>query len=744
MVEYRRLAPALALLLVTACGVIFIAVSSSSSSSADTQNFSRNSRKVSQPPTKDAITDFILNNLEPDNIREHLRYLTQQPHLGGTRAELLTAEWTAELWRQQGLDDVSLVPYDVMLSYPDSVLPNMVRLLDSGSEAVLWESDPRQKPLYAPEEQRDDVPFNFNGYSAPGTVKGDLVYVHYGRGEDFDYLEQAGVNITGRIVLARYGEIFRANIAEFAEQRGALGLILFSDPADYATRGPDAVYPDTVMMPPSAAPLGTVKLMDGDPLTPYYPAIESAFHIPVDEAAIPKIPVQPISYDNAWTLLNSLGGPAGPAEWQGGLNITYNLGPSSALQTVELEVHTSNVQTTVYNVVGVIRGSEEPDRYVLLGNHRDAWIFGAIDPSSGSAAMMELSRVLMQLRNETGWRPRRSLVFLSWGAEEYGLVGSMEWTEQFGKQLQDRAVAYLNVDMSIEGNYTLRTKSAPLLYDVIFEATKLIPNPDPEEVAAGRLTMYDTWQKRRPDPDQPDLPLMQFIGSGSDYKGFQHNLGIPCMDVRYTHDNETIGEPLYHTLYETFALVDELYDRGFLFHKAVAGLWGQVAVTLADQQILPLDLTAYVNFISRAQEDLNNTYGDMIVGQNLSLEFFKAAGEKFAANVQEFEASLEFVDTSNPLAVRLVNDQIQMVERSFIDPRGLPNRPEYNHVVFAPSQSDAYSGTAFAGLTDTLAIIDNNPDAEDVSATWRLFEEHLAAVTFLLNTAGDVLSNRLW
>lgn len=358
--------------------------------------------------------------------------------------------------------------------------------------------------------------------------------------------------------------------------------------------------------------------------------------------------------------------------------------------------------------------------------------------------MMELSRVLMQLRNETGWRPRRSLVFLSWGAEEYGLVGSMEWTEQFGKQLQDRAVAYLNVDMSIEGNYTLRTKSAPLLYDVIFEATKLIPNPDPEEVAAGRLTMYDTWQKRRPDPDQPDLPLMQFIGSGSDYKGFQHNLGIPCMDVRYTHDNETIGEPLYHTLYETFALVDELYDRGFLFHKAVAGLWGQVAVTLADQQILPLDLTAYVNFISRAQEDLNNTYGDMIVGQNLSLEFFKAAGEKFAANVQEFEASLEFVDTSNPLAVRLVNDQIQMVERSFIDPRGLPNRPEYNHVVFAPSQSDAYSGTAFAGLTDTLAIIDNNPDAEDVSATWRLFEEHLAAVTFLLNTAGDVLSNRLW
>lgn len=694
-------------------------------------------------PLKD-VEDYIINNVNPDNIRTFLRNMTRRPHLGGTEEERELARWVATTWEEQGLDQVHLVPYHVLLSYPSPDIPNLVCIVNANDQAI-WTSAARQKPLYAPEEGSPEIPFTFNGYAAPGNVTGQVVYAGYGREQDYDFLSEQGVDISGKIVLARYGKIFRANIAEMAEARGAIGVVLFSDPSDYAPQGSDFVYPHSYFMPPSAAPFGTVKLVDGDPLTPFYPAVESAFHIPEEEAAIPKIPVQPISYEDAWQILSRMGGTPAPPEWQGGLNVTYKLGPGFLKNefSLNLDVNNQNAHTITYNVVGVIKGSVEPDRYVMLGNHLDAWILGAIDPNSGTAAMLELSRVLMQLSKETGWRPRRSLVFCAWGSEEYGLVASVEWTEQFGKQLADRTIAYLNVDMAIEGNYTLRTKSAPLLNDIIFESTKKIPNPNPEEVAEGRRSVYDTWRLRKPDPVDPEKPQMLFIGSGSDYKGFQHNLGIPCMDTRYTHDNTTKGEPMYHTLYETFALVDEIYDQGFHYHKAVTALWGDVAVVLSDSKIIPFSLVAYAEFIIRAYEEIADKYGELIASQNITMEFFGTAVNNFNATVSEFNENLKHINLNKPLVVRKVNDQLMMVERAFIDPRGLPGRPEFNHVVTAPSKKNAYAGTAFAGLTDTLAAITESPE-DQRDALWRTFSHHLAAVTHLLSTAAKVLTDDLW
>ncbi|XP_042870253.1 N-acetylated-alpha-linked acidic dipeptidase 2-like [Penaeus japonicus] len=683
----------------------------------------------------DDYEEYILKNIEPDNIRRFLRNLTSLPHLGGTADEWQMSKLISDIWQDQGFDAVHMVPYEVLLSYPDPEVPNLVRLVDQDGRAA-WVSAAKQKPLYASEESSPDIPFTFNGYAAPGNVTGDVVYVNYGRLKDFDVVSERGIDLEGRIVLARYGKIFRANIAQMAEDRGAVGLVLYSDPADYAPEGAEFVYPHSYFLPPSAASVGSVKLVDGDPLTPYYPATKSAFHIPMKEAPIPTIPVQPIGYEDAWQILSR----SGSSTWMS-ITTTYN----------------NNASRTTCNVTGVARGEVDPaepclfgvglgleaNRYVLLGNHIDAWIYGGLDPNSGTAAMLELSRVLTKLAKETGWRPRRSLVFCAWGAEEYGLIGSLEWTEEFGKQLADRAVAYLNVDMAIEGNYTLRTKSAPLLNQVIYESTKKIPNPDPEEVKAGRLSVYDTWALRKPDPVESNTPLMQFIGSGSDYKGFQHNLGIPCMDTRYTHSNRTLGEPLYHTLYETFALVDEIYDRGFHFHKAVTALWGNIALRLSEAKILPFSLDAYATFISRASDDILKKYGALINSQNISMDYFTEAVHIFNRTVNAFETSLQNVDLDNPLAVRLVNDQLMMVERAFIDPRGLPGRPEYNHVVTAPSKDDAYSGTAFAGLSDTLFDIQNAPsDLHD--DLWMTFSRHLAAVTHALNTASKVLTNELW
>ncbi|XP_045102094.1 putative N-acetylated-alpha-linked acidic dipeptidase isoform X2 [Portunus trituberculatus] len=690
------------------------------------------------------VEDYVIKAVNPSNIRTFLRNLTLNLHLGGTEDEWNTAQWVADTWKLQGMDEVHMVPYKVLLSYPSASKPNQVRLLD-GLGHQMWVAATKQKPLYAPEESIPDIPFNFNGYGAAGNVRGSLVYAHYGSEKDFAFLANAGVNVSGTIVLARYGQSFRANIAQRAEEQGALGLLLFSDPADYAPVGPDFVYPHSYFMPPSAAPLGTTKLVDGDPLTPFYPATESAFRIPEEEASIPKIPVQPISYSDAFDLLSEMSGAAAPETWQGDLNMTYRLGPGfrEADWTVNLEVNNQNIMTTTYNVIGVLQGREEPDRYVMLGNHLDAWLLGAVDPSSGTAAMLELSRVFLQLHNETGWRPRRSLVFCGWGAEEYGLVGSVEWTEQFAKQLSDRAVAYLNVDMAIEGNYTLRTKSVPILTEAVYESAKRIPNPNPEEVEAGRTTVYDTWAHRRPDPVQPNLPLMQLVGTGSDYKGLQHNIGVPCMDTRYTHDNNTLGDPLYHTVYETFALVDEIYDRGFKYHSAVTALWGDLAIKLAESKILPFSLHIYADYISKSQKNIQETYGQMISSQNISLEFFADAVVNFNKAVTLFDKVLNGLDQNNPLAVRQVNDQLMLVERSFIDPQGLPGRSDYNHVITAPSKNNAYGGTAFAGLVDTLTEIEEASE-NDKKSLWRTFAQHLAAVTHFINTAAKVLSDDLW
>ncbi|XP_071551849.1 N-acetylated-alpha-linked acidic dipeptidase 2-like isoform X3 [Panulirus ornatus] len=681
------------------------------------------------------VEEYIADNIEPDNIRAFLRKLTRRPHMGGTEAEEQLARWVADTWRTQGLDEVHLVPYHVLLSYPHPVEPNLVRILnDDGSE--VWVSEAKQKPLYAPEEASTEVPFTFNGYAAKGDVTGEVVYAYYGRRQDFDFLATEGVDVSGKIILARYGRIFRANTVLTAEVRGALGVVFFSDPADFAPDGSGFVYPNSSFMPSSAAPFGTVLMNEGDPLTPFYPATESAFHISEEEARLPKIPSQPISYEGAKQILSHMGGDVAPASWQGGLNVMYRLGPGFVQQgwMLNLKVNNWKNQTTTYNVVGVLKGREEPDRYVVLGNHLDAWIFGAVDPSSGTAAMLELSRVLLKLHNETGWRPRRSMVFCGWGAEEYGMVGSVEWTEQFGKQLSDRTVAYLNVDMAIEGNNTLRTKSTPLLADVIFESAKKVPNPDDDEVAAGREKVYDTWVLRRPDPLNPDKPQLQFIGSGSDYKGFQHNLGIPCMDTRYTFDNTTLGEPLYHTLYETFALVDEIYDSGFRFHKAVAVLWGNIGVNLADSEVLPFSLVTYSDFITRSQEAILEKYGELLASQNVSLEFFTSAAQKFNESVISFNEALLDINMKSPLAVRHINDQLMMVERAFVDPRGLPGRPHYNHVISAPSETDSYSGIAFSGLMDTLSAIKDAPEG-DHQELWKIFAHHLAAVTHSLNTA---------
>ncbi|XP_023932658.1 N-acetylated-alpha-linked acidic dipeptidase 2-like [Lingula anatina] len=492
----------------------------------------------------ESISEKLIQEMKAENIESYLRDLTAHPHLAGTAADLSTAQNLSEFWKQQSFSRVSIVPYRVLLSYPDKENPNLVYLLDSNGQTL--HRTQKMEKILRPEQNQSDVVPPFHAYSKPGSVTSEkLIYVNYGRVEDFIWLkENKSMNFNNTIVIARYGKIFRGDKVSNAENFGAKGILIYSDPADYAIDGETSVYPDSWWLPGTGVQRGTVYNGEGDPSTVGYPSLESSYRDISDrsEWPLPTISSHPIGYNDAIQFLGNMTGDVAPPEWQGKLSITYRLGPgfNNTSWKVQMNISTHDEYRTTYNVFGFIEGSVEPDRYVLIGNHRDAWVFGAADPSSGTAAMMEMSRAFGQMVKQ-GWRPRRTLIFCSWGAEEYGLIGSWEWVENFVKNLNQRAVAYLNVDIAVQGNYSMRASSTPSLHKIIYESSKKIPNPNPEEVKSDRPSLYDTWVNSFPRKgSQPKLPFINAVGAGSDFTGFLQLVGVSSMDTRYTYNTVSL------------------------------------------------------------------------------------------------------------------------------------------------------------------------------------------------------------
>uniref|UniRef100_A0A8B9N0R2 N-acetylated alpha-linked acidic dipeptidase 2 n=1 Tax=Accipiter nisus TaxID=211598 RepID=A0A8B9N0R2_9AVES len=422
-----------------------------------------------------------LHLLLTSNFLFYSSSFTKLPHLAGMEQNLLLAKQIQGQWKEFGLDSVELVHYDVLLSYPNETQPNYISVIDDQGNEI-FNTSLFEPPPQGYENVTDILP-PYNAFSAQGVPEADLVYVNYGRTEDFFKLErEMGINCTGKIVIARYGKIFRGNKVKNAILAGAQGIILYSDPADYCAPGVDA-YPDGWNLPGGGVQRGNVLNLNGagDPLTPGYPAKEYTFRYKVNEGVgIPKIPVHPIGYHDAEVLLRAMGGPAAPdSSWKGSLNVSYNIGPgfadNSSTRKVRMHVHTNNKITRIYNVIGILRGAVEPDRYIILGGHRDSWVFGGIDPTTGAAVLQEIVRSFGKMKME-GWRPKRTIIFASWDAEEFGLLGSTEWAEENARVLQERAVAYINTDSSIEGNYTLRVDCTPLLYKLVYNLTKEVQN----------------------------------------------------------------------------------------------------------------------------------------------------------------------------------------------------------------------------------------------------------------------------
>ncbi|XP_008157319.2 aminopeptidase NAALADL1 [Eptesicus fuscus] len=690
------------------------------------------------------ILETVMGQLDASRIRENLRELSREPHLASSPQDEALVQLLLRRWQdpESGLDSAEASSYEVLLSFPSQEQPNHVAIVGPTGD-ILFSCRQSEENLTGEQGGPDVVP-PYAAYAPPGTPQGLLVYANWGSEEDFKELQAQGIQLKGTIALTRYGGVGRGAKAVNAAKHEVAGVLVYTDPADINDGHslPNETFPHSWHLPPSGVERGSYYEYFGDPLTPYLPANPSSFRLdPANASGFPPIPIQPIGFEGAKVLLCNLQGPSAPAAWQGALGCDYKLGPGFqpggvfAGSQVNVSVHNRLELRNSSNVLGIIRGAVEPDRYVLYGNHRDSWVHGAVDPSSGTAVLLELSRVLGALLKKGIWRPRRSIVFASWGAEEFGLIGSTEFTEEFFSKLQERAVAYINVDISVFANATLRAQGTPPVQSVIFSAAKQIPAPGP-----GSLSVYDNWIRyfNRSSPVYGLVPSLGSLGAGSDYAPFIHFLGISSMDIAYTYDRSKTSAriyPTYHTAFDTFGYVDKFVDPGFSSHQAVARTAGNVLLRLSDSLFLPLNVSDYSETLRSFLQVTQQFFGALLEHRSISLGPLVTAVEKFEGAAVALGQHISALQkgTFDPLQVRMLNDQLMLLERAFLNPRAFPEQRYYSHVLWAPLNSFA---DTFPGLADAcLRALNTDPG----SAAWAEVQRQLSIVVVALEGAAATL-----
>ncbi len=632
---------------------------------------------------------------------EHLQILTKDPHMAGTIEDKATADYVAQKFRDAGLE-TEIVEYKVWMNYPveisvDLVAPAGVEMHGATREHV--DGDPYQ------DDPRVVMPFN--GMSPSGDAEADVVYANYGTPDDFDKLEKLKVDVRGKIVLVRYGNNFRGVKVFVAQERGAAGMIIYSDPADDGWKRGDK-YPDGPWRPDTGVQRGSVGYMfeyPGDPTTPgvsSLPTLPASQRIsPQESKQMPRIPVTPISYHDAWPVLEHLGGAESPRDWQGALPFTYHVGPGPA----KLKMHLKQDYQfrTLWDVIGKVRGSDLSEEWVVAGNHRDAWVYGAVDPNSGTAAMLESVHGVGELL-KSGWKPKRTMIFGSWDGEEEGLIGSTEWVEQHEAELAN-AAAYFNMDVAVSGP-KFGASAVPSLKQFIRDITKIVP-------AAKGGTIYEAWQKsaqpdslsgqassesvgesRRPPAAQAksDVPVGD-LGSGSDYTAFLQHVGVPSTDL-----SSSGSYGVYHSAFDNFAWFKKFADPDFAYEQQMARVFGLQAVRMADADVLPYDYEEYGNeiamYVDAARKRAEDKFGKGapdFTAVNSSVRHFEAAAVRILARQK-----------NPPQDPARLNRALRGAERAMLSPEGLPHRPWFRHVIYAPGEYTGYAAVVIPGVNEAL------------------------------------------
>eukprot|EP00794_Sanderia_malayensis_P009273 gene9273-10251_t len=655
---------------------------------------------------------MVAEKVYADRIKDNLKYLTSMPHIAGSPESKKQAEWVAGKFEEAGFDRVEIKKYKVLLSYPTE--PGSVKLMNAnGDEEVSFLSVEDSYNQY--ENDSRALP-PFIAYSQSGTFEGELVYANFGTEKDYEELVKKKIELKNCIALVRYGKVSRSKKLRAAENHKLKGVIIYSDPDQYAPSG--TAYPDSWYLPKDGVQRGTVLRMRGDPLSNGYPALDGFHRWDLNDVTyFPKMPILPIGYGNAEKLLRHLDGDDLPSKtWKGKLQVTYKIN-SKSKKKVRIKISVNREDRFIYNVVGTLQGKVEPDRLVILGNHRDAWVYGAADPSSGTAVMVELARSFGWLK-EKGWKPRRTILLCSWDAEEFGLIGSTEWVEDHSKLLSQRAVAYLNIDTAVEGNFTIELKSTPHLRDTFYDIVKMFKDPDDKD-----SNLFDTWVKKRGNVNiyEPEATMFK---QGSDYMSFFGDLGIPSMDFRYTFNAKTTGVfkyPVYHSIHDNFDWMKRFVDPDFRYHETIAKLWLQLALTMADSIILPFNIRRYGENLMKQGEEIEKMKKDVDKAKNFDVGFMKDACKQFKKATLDFHRRLQSIDKEDALAVRMANDKLMLFERSFVLSEDIPG--EYTRHLYHSS-----------GVKSALdAVVKEKPGSlDDLKIKITAFTYHVRMATMSL------------
>ena len=662
------------------------------------------------------------------NIGEYVRIISARPHHLGSPYGKQTAEWILARFKEWGWD-AQIENYDVLFPTPKERLVEMVE--PTTFRLALEEPPVAVDPTSS--QKAEQLP-PFNAYSIDGDVTGPLIYVNYGLPSDYEELDRRGISVKGAIVIARYGASWRGIKPKVAAERGAIGCLIYSDPRDdgYFV---DGVFPDGPMRSKDGVQRGSVMDMPtypGDPTTPGRGSTPGVTRLDVkDVTTLTRIPVLPISYGDAQPLLAALGGTVAPMDWRGSLPITYRIGPGPA--RVHLKVAFDWSLKRAHNVIARLPGSTYPNEWVVRGNHHDAWVNGAQDPASGMSVELEEARALGQLVKQ-GWRPQRTVVYAAWDGEEQGLLGSTEWVEHHEAELRDKAVVYINTDGN--GRGFLNAGGSHALEPLVNAVAKEIEHPDTKgsvwkrmqarAIAAGPAAQRNEARTRS------DLRISA-LGSGSDYSAFLQHAGVPTLNLSFAGLDDSEG--IYHSIYDDYYHFTKFLDTDFVYGRALAQTVGSLVIRLADASVLPFEFTSLADtvqtYVSDLEAQLKNRQTEVKeLNQQIEEGVFTAIADPrrqtTAPVVESVPPSINFAPLDNaasalsqaadrykksleaarsrmtPDQIRAINKGLIQSERHLTDTGGLPRRPWYRHMLYAPGFYTGYGVKTMPGVREAL------------------------------------------
>jgi N-acetylated-alpha-linked acidic dipeptidase len=664
---------------------------------------------------------------DPQRMRANMERLSARTHHVGSPYDKENAEWILAQYKQWGWD-AHMEEFQVLFPTPKMRLLEMIE--PSKFSAKLEEPAVAIDPT---SNQKDEQLPTYNAYSPDGDVTAPLVYVNYGLVADYEELARHGVSVNGAIVIARYGESWRGIKPKLAAEHGAIGCIIYSDPADDGFTQ-QADFPKGPMRPPDGAQRGSVldaPLYPGDPLTPGVGATKEAKRLKLEDAkSIARVPALPISYADAQPLLAALAGPVAPARWRGALPVTYHLGPGPA--KVHLQLAFNWDLKPVYDVIATMRGSEEPDLWILRGNHHDAWVNGADDPVSGQVVLLEEARALGELAKQ-GWKPKRTIVYASWDGEEPMLLGSTEWVEEHADELRQHAAIYINSDGNERGY--LEAEGSHSLQSFVNGVAKDVEDPESKVSVFKRQQAHlllNGTPKQREEARSGNLSIGA-LGSGSDFSPFIDHLGIATLNLGFGGEDPSGN---YHSIYDDFYWYTHFSDYDFVYGRALAQTAGLTVVRMADADIMPYDFAGlshtvaqYIDEVKALLESRRKQAEE--IRQNLNEGVYRAASDPrdptVAPPAEEIPPYLNFAPLDNAAAaldraaadytkalagtqgkplqpdrLKRLNQDLALAERKLTSPQGLPRRPWMQHLLYAPGWYTGYSVKTMPGVREAI------------------------------------------